>query len=110
MESMCIPWNPYGMTLAEAPAIFSFHNHYGIHMEWTWNGHGMIHSIWIPSPFHMDSIWTGSYGFHVHSIWITCPFHMDSMSIPYGPVHMDSMSIPYGFHVHSIWTSPYGFH
>src|SRR6266568_4624243 len=100
MDSMSIPWNPHGMTLAEAPAIFSFHNHYGIHMEWTWNGHGMIHSIWIPSPFHMDSIWTGSYGFHVHSIWTS----------PYG-FHVHSIwTSPYGFHVHSIWTSPYGFH
>jgi hypothetical protein len=71
-----IPWNPYGMTLAEAPAIFSFHRHYGIHMEWTWN-----------DAFHMDSI-SIPYGL----------FHMESISIPYG-FHMDSIwTVPYGIH------------
>jgi hypothetical protein len=60
-----IPWNPYGMTLAEAPAIFSFHRHYGIHMEWTWNDAFHMDSISIPYGFHMDcSIWTVPYGIH----------------------------------------------
>ena len=37
--------------LAEAQAIFLFHKHHGFHMEWLWNGHGMINSMEIPFEF-----------------------------------------------------------
>ena len=44
MESM--EW-----VLAETPANFLFH------VEWGWNGDGMIHSIWIPHEFHIWIPW-----------------------------------------------------
>jgi len=44
--------NPYGMVLGEVPAIFWVHGHLGFHMEWSWNGHGMINSIWNDDGFH----------------------------------------------------------
>ena len=97
-------WIPYGLGgfhppvhgfhmdyfLAGSPAIFSFHTHYGFHMDCTWNGafHGPVHgeSIWIP------------YGFHGISsefqLWIHVLFHMESMD--------QSIWNP--------WNSPYGFH
>ena len=46
--------------LAGTTANSLFHGHHGLHVEWSWNGHGMVHSIWNPSLFHMDST-----GFHV---------------------------------------------
>jgi hypothetical protein len=49
-----IPWIPYGMVLGEVPAIFWVHGHLGFHMEWSWNGHGMINSIWNVGLFHME--------------------------------------------------------
>ena len=93
MESI---WNPYGIhgihqefhmesmewMLAETPANFFFHGQHGIHVEWWWNGHGMINSIW------------NSHGFH----WI--PYGMQA-----SPCGFHGTS-PYGFH----GTNPHGFH
>jgi hypothetical protein len=42
--------------LAEPPASFLFHRSHGFHVEWSWNSHGMINSIWNPTPFPMDSM------------------------------------------------------
>jgi hypothetical protein len=64
MDSISIPWNPYGMTLAEAPAIFSFHIHY----DSIWNSHGMVMEWTWNDVFHMDSI-SIPYGFHTD--WFT---------------------------------------
>ena len=89
-------WNPYGIhgihqkfhmesmewMLAETPANFFFHGQHGIHVEWWWNGHGMINSIW------------NSHGFH----WI--PYGMQT-----SPCGFHGTS-PYGFH----GTNPHGFH
>jgi len=68
------PWNPSGIPC-------------GMIMEWSWNGHGMVNSIWNPTLFHMDST-----GFHMEFGHIHLGFHMDSME----QVHMDSAEIPYG--------------
>ena len=42
--------------MAESSANLLFHGHHGFHMEGSWNGHGMVNSIWIPWPkFHMEN-------------------------------------------------------
>ena len=87
-------WNPCGIhgihqefhmesmewMLAETPANFLFHGHHGFHMEWGWNGHGLINSIWIPHGFHRIPYgmlayppwipWNSPYGFHGNSAGI----------------------------------------
>ena len=35
VDSNPIPWTPYDNSFADNPAIFSFHTHYGVHIEWT---------------------------------------------------------------------------
>ena len=79
-------WNPCGIhgihqefhmesmewMLAETPANFLFHGHHGFHMEWGWNGHGMIHSIWIPHGFHMECIWSPWNKFNSMIIPLEC--------------------------------------
>ena len=50
----------------------------GMIMEWSWNGHGMVNSIWNPLLFHLDST-----GFHMEFRHIHHGFH--------GQVHMDSI-------------------
>ena len=57
--------------LAGNPAIFSFHSHYGVHMEWTipWTFHVLVHvdSMWIPWNFqwiYIVNSCTIPYGFH----------------------------------------------
>ena len=91
-------WNPYGIhgihqefhmesmewMLAETPANFLFHGHHGFQMEWGWNGHGKINSIWIPHGFHWIPYgmlayppwipWNSPYGFHGtnSSPWKVC--------------------------------------
>ena len=72
--------------LAGNPAIFSFHTHYGVHLE----------SIWSPYGVHMEC--TIPWTFHVL-------VHVDSMEFP--------MNLHCKFMYYSIWipwNSPYGFH
>ena len=97
MESMWNPWNPspipcgiHGIhhqfhvesmewMLAGTTANSLFHGHHGFHVEWSWNAHGMVNSIWNPLLFHLDS--TGFHGL----------VHMDSME----QVHMELMAITF---------------
>jgi len=59
-----IPWNPYGMTLAEAPPIFPFHRHHGFQVEWSWNGIFHMESGNIPPGFQGNEA-----GFHGMVPW-----------------------------------------
>ena len=75
--------NLYGIHMESMDSTPPFH---GFHMEWSWNGHGMINSIWNLGPFHME--WW----------WIPCLFSTVQ--------HAFHGLIPYGFHVDSMeWSN-----
>jgi len=67
--------------MAESSANLLFHGHHGFHMEGSWNGHGMVNSIWIPLI---------PYGIWAYPPWI--PWNK-SRWIPW-----NSAEIPYGKH------------
>jgi len=67
--------------MAESSANLLFHGHHGFHMEGSWNGHGMVNSIWIPLI---------PYGIWAYPPWI--PWNK-SRWIPW-----NSTEIPYGKH------------
>ena len=79
VDSNPIPWTAYGRFFGWQPSHFFIPyppwSPYGIHMEWTipwtFHGHSMFWSMWIPCGFHGIS--------NEFTLKIYVLFHMDSM-------------------------------